>query len=141
MKSARKITRILLEQVKPDEYLFIGLVSSEPDYRLCLLINRELSISLRNNQSLRIIEKDRELIFNRFSSADNSLSLISNRAEKDILIKKLKKIDYIFITHDPARTIDADKLISDLRSVESVTAVFRIEPGSIKDKNFQYLIH
>ena len=56
-------------------------------------------------------------------------------------MKKLRNIDYIFISHDPEKEINPDNLASNLREIDSVTAVFRLDPEILKDKNVQYLIH
>ncbi len=56
-------------------------------------------------------------------------------------MKKLRNIDYIFISHDPEKEINPDNLASNLRGIDSVTAVFRLDPEILKDKNAQYLIH
>lgn len=145
MKNVKKVTRLRLENNQTDEFIFLGLVSSEPDYKLSLLINKKLRISLKNLTPVTIPGgQETELHFSRFSAAENSglaYTIFSNRSGKEFLLKKLKNVDYIMIVHDPEREINSGKLASDIRETESVTAVFNIDPDSLKDKNFQYLIH
>jgi len=145
MKNIKKITRITLEENQPDDYIFMGLVSPEPDYKLSLLLNSKFRISLKHTQPVKIYASDAGSIFSKFSTDTShsgiSFSLVSNRSEKEFLLKKLKNIDYIFISHDPEKELDLKRLSTDLRDIDSVTAVFRIDPESIKDKNIQYLIH
>lgn len=144
MKNVKKITRLRLEKSQPDEFIFLGLVSSEPDYKLSLFLNKKLRISLKNILPLILPGNNGELPFSRFSLTDNDtglcLTLIANRSGKESLLSKLKNVDYIFVVHDPESEIDVETLTSNIRETESVTAVFNIDPDSIKDKNFQYLI-
>lgn len=143
MKNVKKITRITLDEIQQDDYVFFGLVSPEPDYKLCLLLNSKFRISLKHTDPVNFSENHAGKIFSRFSAdtkqAGTSFSLVSNRSEKDYLVKKLKNVDYIFIIHDPEKELDINRLSADLRDVDSVTAVFRIDPEGIKDKSIQYL--
>lgn len=145
MKIVKKITRIRLEDSSPCEYVFIGIVSAEPDYKLSLLLNTKFRISLKHSSPLRLADGSAESSFSRFSTATSSsgpsYSLVANRCGKEYLIKKLRNVDYIFISHDHENKPDADRLASDLRSTDSITAVFKIDPDSLKEKNLQYLIH
>lgn len=144
MKNGKKITRLRLEDNHTDDYVFMGLVSAEPDYKLSLFLNKRFRTSLKHATPVKSRDHRQGCVFSRFSTSTDhsapSFSLIANRCEKEYLLKKLKNVDFIFVSHDPEKEIDAEKLSADLRSTESVTAVFRIDPGALKDKNIQYLI-
>ncbi|HLN55488.1 MAG TPA: IPExxxVDY family protein [Bacteroidales bacterium] len=145
MKNVKKITRLRLEDTHSDEYIFLGLVSSEPDYKLSLLLNTLFRISLKHTDPVKVDNDRADCVFSRYASSEDHsssfYSLISNRCEKEYLIKKLRNVDYIFISHNPGKERDAEKLSADLRTKGSITAVFRIDPETLKDKNIQYLIH
>lgn len=124
----------------------VGLVSSEPDYKLSLILNKKFRISLKNISPITISDADgNELIFSRFSDANGTpdviFNLISNRSGKNFLLKKLKNIDYIFQVPGPDRENNIDLLTSTLKEIDSITAVFHINTNTIKDKNLHYLIH
>jgi hypothetical protein len=145
MKSAQKITRVQLKLNQRDEFILLGVVSSEPDYKLSLSINQKFRISLKNTSPVRISEnKGKELSFSRFT--DNSRSpgiaynLISNRSDKIYFLKNLKNGDYIFQIHDPENESNIDNLASSLREIESINAIFKIDLNTFKDKNLQFLI-
>ncbi len=145
MGTRSKIKRVHLRINEDHESSFLGVVSAEPDYKLSLTLNRHLNISLRNVPSVIINdESGKELIFSRFSDISASphliYDLISNRSEKNFLLKKLKNIDYIFQIHDPQNEIDISNIVSILRDAEFITAVFNLEPDLIKDKNLFHLI-
>lgn len=146
MKTTPKIKRVYLKISQNDESVFLGIVSSEPDYKLSLALNKNLKISLKNIAPVIInYEPDNEMIFSRFSDSSASQNLIydltSNRCGKNHLIRKLKNIDYIFRIHDPDNEANINQVISTLRNAECITAVFNIDPESIKDRNLNHLIH
>jgi hypothetical protein len=145
MKGIQKITRVQLKISHEHEYIYIGLVSSEPDYKLSLIINKKFRISLRNSSPIKITdESGSEVSFSRFSDSGSStgitFNLFSNRSGNNFLLKKLKNVDYILQIHDPENENNIDPFSSKLREIESVHAVFEIDLSIFKDKNLQYLI-
>jgi len=145
MGTTSKIKRVHLRINEDRQSYFLGVVSAEPDYKLSLILNRHLNISLKNISPVIINdESGKGLNFSRFS--DNSASphliydLISNRSEKNFLFKKLKNIDYIFQIHDPQNEIVISNIISILRDDEFITAVFNLDSDLIKDKNLNHLL-
>jgi hypothetical protein len=145
MKSRQKITRVQLNVDAGTDFLLFGVVSAEPDYKLSLALNRKLGLSLKHKSPLELQdEKGSGLQFSRFSDqsrmSGQTYNLIANKNGKAILIKKLNKIDYLLQVHSPEGEIDRDEMTSALRSVDSITAVFPLEPDEIRDKNLQYLI-
>ena len=144
MKSIQKVKRIQLQINHKENLRLLGLVSSEPDYKLSLNINRKLKISLRNLAPLKIeSETGNELTFSRFSdqhgSAGMTHDLFSNRSGKYFLLKKLKNIDYLFLMHDTEDSPNIETITSVMREIDSVNAVFIIDLDHFKDKNLQYL--
>jgi hypothetical protein len=145
MKSSQKITRIQLKISKENEFVLVGLVSSEPDYILSQIINKKFRISLKNSLPVSIPEETGcELSFSRFShtneSTGTSYSLFSNRSGNNFLLRKLRNVDYIFQLHDPENENSVDSLITALKDIEAVNAVFPIDLNTFKDKNLKYLI-
>jgi hypothetical protein len=145
MKKARKVTRVRLQLDQINSFILLGLVSSEPDYKLSLAINKKFNISLKNIEPVKLTgDNDAELLFSRFSdsgeSPDRIINLVSNRSGKNFLIKKLRNIDYIFHFNDPDNELSIEQLTSDLRNISTITAVFNIDSDSIRDKNLHFVI-
>jgi hypothetical protein len=145
MKIIRKITRVKLEVNQINDFILLGLVSTEPDYKLSLALNKKFKISLKNTSPIKITDNNRsELVFSKFSFIDGSnekiFNLISNRSGKQFLIKKLKNIDYIFHIQNSDYENNISQITSDLREITSVTAVFNIDTDSVKDKNLHLII-
>jgi hypothetical protein len=145
MKKPGKVTRVKLQIDQINDFILLGLVSSEPDYKLSLLLNEKFRISLKSISPVKIsTDNGIELLFSRFfdtsESPDINFSLVSNRSDKHFLIRKLRNIDYIFQIHDPDNKYITSQIISNLREVNGITAVFNIEKDSVKDKNLHFVI-
>jgi hypothetical protein len=145
MKKTGKITRVKLQISQINDFSLLGIVSSDPDYKLSLTLNRRLGISLKNISPVSITDdKESELLFSRFSdttgSPEKSYTLISNRSGQNFLIRKLKNIDYILHLQDADNENDISNITSILREITGITAVFNIDIDSIKDKNLHYVI-
>lgn len=144
MKSIQKVTRLKLNIEQNNDYILLGLVSAEPDYKLSLSLNRKFRISLKSISPVHLTENaESEFIFSRFSNyddrADLKINLISNRTGKDYLLKKLKNIDYLLQIQSSENDPNLNDITSSLREIDSVTAVFNIDINTIKDKNLHYL--
>jgi len=145
MKNRTKITRVQLDIDSNEDYSLIGIVSAEPDYKLSLTLNRILRLSLKNSKPIEIKgESGDELHFSRFS--DNTgksgymLNLISNKSGRSLLLKKLNKIDYLLQIHSYGKEFSPNDLIMLLRNIDTITGVFALGTGDIRDKNLQYII-
>jgi hypothetical protein len=144
MKSTPKVTRVRLDLEQNIDYILLGLVSAEPDYKLSLSVNKKFRISLKNISQLRLPrENNSELTFSRFSNNDDhtdlKMTLISNRSDKNFLLNKLKNIDYLLQIQNTEGDINLNEITSSLREIDTVTAVFNIDLNTIKDKNLHYL--
>ena len=144
MKSTQKVTRVKLNIDQKNDYILLGLVSSEPDYKLSLSLNKKFRISLKNISPLRVTgDNESELTFSRFSNNDNLTDLVfilvSNRSGKNFLLNKLKNIDYLFQIQNSNNEVNLKNIVSNLMEIDTVTAVFNIDINTIKDKNLQYL--
>jgi len=144
MKSTQKITRVKLDIDQNNEFILLGLVSDEPDYKLSLSLNNKFSISLKNISPLRLSGEDKsEHTFSRFSNNDDRTDLIfvlvSNRSDKNYLLSKLKNIDYLLQIQIAEKEANLTLITSYLREIDTITAVFNINMNTLKDKNLHYL--
>jgi len=144
MRSTQKVTRVKLNIEQKADYVLLGLVSAEPDYKLSLSLNKKFRISLKNVGSLKLTgDTQSELAFSRFSNNDDPsdliFSLISNRTGKNFLLNKLKNVDYLLQIQIPEKEVNINNITSSLREIDIVTAVFNIDLNTIKDKNLHYL--
>ncbi|MGB8492316.1 MAG: IPExxxVDY family protein [Bacteroidales bacterium] len=144
MKKSRKITRIELLPIDHGDVTIIGIVSSDPHYKLSLRLNRKLNINLRSNTPVVIPGSDGSENFTRFSdsTADSGhvFHLISNRSDKNFLIKKLRNIDYLLVIPELRIHFEKATMIAGIRELDTITAVFDIDHKSLNDRNFIYVI-
>jgi hypothetical protein len=144
MKGLPKITRIQLNDKTNEEYTILGLVSSEADYKISQLINKKLKLGLKNNKTLDVHGVNGvNISFSRYTDSSGApginYNLISNRSDKNYLLKKLRNIDYIFQISCTGTKCDIELLTRTLREIEKITAVFNLNPIDINDKNLDYL--
>ena len=128
MSTGRKITRHTIGGEETPDFFFLGVVSSETDYRLSVMINRHLATDLRKNTDEITIRTDTgDQSFSRFTTVSHDLSLISNRSEGNLLLRKLKNIDFYILISGKADRQMAEKLAVALREIQEITAVFIID--------------
>jgi hypothetical protein len=145
MRSSQKITRIRLAVNEQDKPVIFGIVTPDPDYKLSLKLNKKLGISLKNTNPVEFQDNEgNEFIFSKFAdtsgASDSVFQLVSNRSEKNFLLKRLKNIDFLLINHDPGKNFRPEEVMSQIRKIDSITGVFNIEFKTLKDKNLKYLI-
>ena len=146
MKGIQKVKRAKLKINQENDFILLGLVSAEPDYKLSLSLNKKFGIALKNISSVKITDDNGdEMTFSRFSDVNGSNNIIfdlfSNRSGKHFLLKKLKNVDYILQIQDPENENNVNQITAGLREIEFVNAVFNIDINALKDKNLKYLTH
>jgi hypothetical protein len=141
MNGKAKITRHAIIDSGTPDFIFLGIVSAEPDYRLSVMLNRHLAIDLRHSQTdiCEVRGKD-ETTWSRFTTTPLTLSLVSNKSRGKILIRKLKNIDYLLVIHNADDGKNAGALAASVRKCPEVTAVFLFESLEIGDRNLPLLV-
>lgn len=135
MKSSARKIRHKLSAGNDDSDRYIGIVSAEADYRVSLIMNRELGLKLKNSSPVVKSTDKKETQFSRFTSvsdySDTSYDLISNNSGREKLFGKLPALDYVLIIKGVTDNDARDKLIEKIRNIGEITAVF------VLDKNKQ----
>ena len=144
MKSQQKVTRVQLNFGLDEDYFLIGIVTTDPDYKLSLSINKKLNLSLQHNDQVETAGKNgRKISFSRFSdlkmAPERTFSLISNKNNKEYFLKKFHKIDYIMQIYSSDSEYNIEETANRLREIDTITAVFILEPVNISERNLQYL--
>ncbi len=140
MSNGGKITRHTIPGEETEEFLFLGVVSAEPDYRLSVLINRHLGTDLRKCDDEITVQTDSATpSFSRFTTVPPELSLVSNRSEGYILLRKLKNIDFFLLFCRQTERQKTEELAATLREIPEITAVFVLDSRKITDRNLLLL--
>jgi hypothetical protein len=133
----KTVNRINLKDEAGLPFVIFGIVSSEPAYKLSVLINQTLSIALKNVDPIVITRGDKTDRFSRFSDKSDlphsSVSLIENRKEEQCLLRKFPNIDYLLVKSvESGDKLEEEEYSSLLRTVKHITAVFIIDMGRVE---------
>jgi hypothetical protein len=142
MSREKKITRHTIESGEPQPFHFLGVVSSEPDYRLSVMINMHLGCDLRKcSDEITVTAQAGKQTFSRFTPGNPAFALVSNRSGAAVLIRKLKNIDFLIIpgTGEKNDRNEAERLAASLREIPEITAVFIFDSREISDRNLALL--
>lgn len=144
MKNVQKKKRVQLSVPAIDDQILLGLACSDPDYKLSLKINKRLHISLKSTSPVSTTGASvTGTAFARFADMaaeqDSYLRLISNRSGSEFLIRKLKNLDYLIEIYNPSAIYNISDIVSRLREIDTITAVFKVDMKLIKDKGLRYL--
>jgi hypothetical protein len=141
MSPAKRITRHTIKTDEAPPFLFLGIVSSEPDYRLSVMLNRHLGIDLRKDPEEINAESGGETqSYSVFTTTPAAFSLISNRSAGATLLKKLKNIDFLLMIHGVPDRKQAEILTAAVRNIPEVTAVFLFDSRDFSDRNIALLV-
>jgi len=144
MKAPQKKTRhkLKVEADDPDHYL--GLASAEADYRISLILNKELGLNLRSKTPVIKFIDDKEISFPRFTSSskynETIYDLISNESEKEKLFPRIPSIDFILRIRNLPSTEAIENVISRLRQIREITGVFPLERSRQLDASVLQII-
>lgn len=121
------------------DYEMIGISSHHHDYRLAWNINNkldfQLSYSLEQFQ-IKVTRKKVEELLNftmfEYDDVTNKVHyyLIKNKEAGKLLIAECPAIDYFLFIHEKDMVDTAD-IVSKLRSVPSILAVFKLNPEEL----------
>ncbi len=140
MNTGKKITRHTIPGEETPEFFFLGVVSAESDYRLSVMINRHLGTDLRKCPDVITLRSDTGTpAFSRFSSVTPDFSLVSNRSEGNLLMRKLKNIDFFFLMNGQTDREHVETMAASLREMPDITAVFVFDSREISDRNLSLL--
>ena len=90
-----------LDLAMEEDFCLLGVVSDEPDYKLCWMINRSLNMNFEKQDDLQLFHRklDEDQFFSLFSFHDGdsliTFRIIKNRTENGYFLEELKNIDYL----------------------------------------------
>jgi hypothetical protein len=107
---------------------------------LCLLINKLFKISLSLSDDLIVPFKPEPAGFRRYEfendeEGEKFILLLNRNSSGKYLMPEFKKIDYIFLIISEMSGIGYDKRIQLLKDNSAITAIFKIDPASVKSFN------
>jgi len=145
MKGSRKITRVQLTVKDQNDPAVFGIVTPDPDYKITLKVNKKLNIFLKASLPLEIPgTTGKHLTFSKFTDSRKTPDLVyhlfSNRSGSNFLLPSLKNVDFIFMILDLGKETGTEEVTGWLREIEAVTAVFKLDPKTLRDRNVKYIL-
>jgi len=120
--------------------ILFGISSHENDYRLSWAMNDCLGFALTKssnhcsfNQRLNENQEFSTYFFTDQESM-NTYRLISNRCDNGFLLEELKNIDYLLLIEPIDEVFKISDVITKIKSIPFVAAIFPIEISSLKNK-------
>lgn len=130
-----------MNQEPGKNFSFLGIVTTEPDYKLSHLLNKRLVISLSHSTDEIVNEPYNEnSSFSKFVTRDRKYALISNKSDQSLFLRKMSKIDFLFI-ESPDSNSNINITAELIRKINGITAVFVLNSNEIRDKNIEILRH
>ena len=133
-----------LEMAIDEDFCLLGMVSDEPDYKLCWLINNALGTDLLKLDDLELFHRrlNRDVAYSIFAySDDDSLltyRIIKNKAEEGYFLDELKNLDYLIHIQGE---ISAEKITSFMQGSITIPQVRLCVPVDLtKIRNHERLL-
>lgn len=123
-----------------EDFCLLGVVSDEPDYKLCWMINQHLDMNFEKQDELQLFHRkmDQEQLFSYFSYHDGdaliTYRLIKNRAEKGYFLDELKNIDYLIHIQGEINTNRISNFMLSIAALETVRMCVPSDLSRIKNK-------
>jgi len=134
------VKRHKLELAIEEDFCLLGVVTDEPDYKLCWRINQSLEMNFEKQEDLRLFHKKLgdEQVFSLFTyHDDNSLitfRIIKNRTENGYYIDELKNIDYLIHIQGEINTIRISNFMLSVGAMDTVRMCVPTDLSRIKNK-------
>jgi hypothetical protein len=129
-----------LEMALEEDYCLLGLVSDEPDYRLCWMINQRLDMGFKKIDDLILTHRKlkQEQQFSIFTHDDDetmiTYRIIKNRADAGFFLEELKNLDYLVHIQGEITTHQIDAFLEASNTLESVRFCVPVDLQKIKNR-------
>lgn len=121
------------------DFTLIGIVTSEPIYRISYLINELLETQLKEHDPIKIYHQKRNIyqafeLFNFLNEETlECYDLIQNKGNQGLLIEEQKQTDFWLKIENSNKT--TEEILTKLKSIKNISLAFDIKPDSLKSKN------
>ena len=129
-----------LELAIDEDICLLGVVSDEPDYKLCWRLNRSLNMNFEKQEELELfhskLDVDQEFSLFYYYDEDSMVTyrLVKNRAERGYFLDEFKHIDYLIHIQGEIDTSRISNFISAVNALEPVRMCVPSDLSRIKNK-------
>jgi len=121
------------------DFLLIGIICHQKDYRLCHELNRKLSLELsrQNDYELRTPKRMNPAKFALFkyeNEDEDVYYIFSNKGKDDLLIPEQHQVDYFLMIQENFKRIEIQDLINEIRNINLVLGAYPIDIKTLKSR-------
>jgi hypothetical protein len=121
------------------DFLLIGIVCQQKDYRLCHELNHCFQLELKRQKDYEIMNNKRmktsAFPFFQYANKDKDIYCVfSNRGKDDFLIPEQRSIDFLLLIKENFRRINESGLINTIKEIPIVLGAYSIEVKKLKSK-------
>ncbi|MFH0760295.1 MAG: IPExxxVDY family protein [Bacteroidota bacterium] len=131
--------KFALDETGSPDINCIGLLTDEPDYRVCWLLNHRYNLGLQRCEDLILTISKAPIpqSFTCFMASDNNdntlFKLISNRSNEGIWLTSFPQINFLLLSLVPG---DKNGIVADLRQqgtghIPEIRGIFELPAGEI----------
>jgi hypothetical protein len=134
------LKRHKLEMAIEEDYCLLGLVSDEPDYRLCWIINHQLDLDFRKTDDLILshAKSGQEQLFPLFVFEDEgtmtTYRIIKNRTADGYFLEELKNLDYLVHIQGELLSNQINAFLETTNALDAVRFCVPVELQKIKNR-------
>lgn len=128
-----------------EDYCLLGIVSDEPDYKLCWLVNQQMDTSFTRTNDLEIFNNSLhgEQLVSLFIYEDEqrmlTFRLIVNHTTTGYFLPELKNIDYFFHVQGEIVPDEINDIIRTVNSIPAVRMCVPVDLRKIKERGKLHL--
>jgi hypothetical protein len=135
------MAKTVLKLTNDDDYDFIliGIVCQNRDYRLVHELNTVMSLEMTKRDDYTVFNnkrmEDHAFSFYEYMTEDGDrFNLISNRCNKGVLLPEQKSMDYLLLIRPDKMRIDENELLGQLKNSKIILGAFRLDVLKLKSK-------
>lgn len=138
----KKTSKKTIHKISNDfsyDFLLIGIIAHQLNFRLCREINISLELSLERKDdhvvfSQRRMEEHRFAMFDCVNQAEERFVLLANKQNNMVLITEQPQYDYLLLVFPNALPIDEDELLVKVKNVKNVLGAYALDPSKLKSR-------
>lgn len=122
-----------------EDFCLLGVVTDEPDYKLCWMINGALSMNFEKQEDLMLFHKkiNDEQEFSYFLYEDEeamiTFRIIKNRTDKGYYLEELKNLDYLIHIQGEISTLKISNFMLSIGGLQPVRMCVPCDLSRIKN--------
>lgn len=128
---------ILSDDSEKFNFILIGIVCQQKDFRLCRELNLKLAVDMARKDDYTIFSNKRmeEQAFTFFeftSGDDDQYCLIANKSKQGYLIPEHKQTDFFLVVRPGKMQPDEEGLLSSVREISHVLTAYLLEAEKLR---------